>query len=217
MDDVSLVLKYFPGLSHSQLSKFRQLGELYSYWNEKVNVISRTDIEFLYEHHVLHSLGLAKITTLKKGTSVLDIGTGGGFPGIPLAILFPEVQFTLADSIQKKTKVVQEICKTINVENVTIFNGRAEDIKGLYDFSISRAVTKLYQLLKWSKDKIKIESINSIANGLFCYKGGNITDELSGINPGIHSRVYNLGDFFPGSFFLEKKIIHIPVKPVNKK
>jgi 16S rRNA (guanine527-N7)-methyltransferase len=204
----SIVFKYFPDLSATQQEQISQLKELYIFWNNQINVVSRKDIDELYERHVLHSLGIAKVIQFKPGTTILDIGTGGGFPGIPLAILFPEVQFHLVDAIGKKIKVVDEVSKGIGLQNLTCEHQRAEKVKGEYDFIVSRAVTRMASFMLWTKGKIKKDSNNSLKNGIVALKGGDLAEELSEIRN--KSTLYNLSDYFEEEFFETKKVVHIP-------
>lgn len=204
---MELILKYFPKLTTLQKEQFQKLEELYSFWNERINVISRKDISHLYLHHVLHSLSIAKVVEFKKGTDILDIGTGGGFPGMPLAILFPETHFHLVDSIGKKIKVVREVAGSLQLGNVSSEHARAEQVKGKYDFIISRAVTDLKTLSNWSKGKIKPESVHDLKNGLLVLKGGDITEELIAFPK---AKVFNIHDFFEDDYFQQKVIIYLP-------
>ncbi|MDP9959417.1 16S rRNA (guanine(527)-N(7))-methyltransferase RsmG [Chryseobacterium lathyri] len=201
----SLLLKYFPDLTEKQIEQFSQLEKLYNEWNEKINVISRKDMESLYEKHILHSLGIAKIMEFAPGTRVLDIGTGGGFPGIPLAILFPETQFTLIDSIGKKITVVKAVAEGIGLENLTAIHGRAEKIKEKFHFVVSRAVTQMPEFLKWLKGKFEKEQINPKHNGVLYLKGGDLAEELAGIK----CEIFNLKNYFDEEFFDTKKVIYV--------
>ena len=201
------VQKYFPDLSASQLHQLRRLGALYKEWNSRINVISRRDIDELYERHVLHSLGIAKVIQFKAGTKILDVGTGGGFPGIPLAILFPEAQFHLVDSIGKKIKVVNEVAATLNVTNVTASQNRAEELKQQYDFIVSRAVTTLPVFLGWIKGRIRKESFNELPNGTLYLKGGNVNEEINGIEKRV--KIFQLSEYFEEDFFETKKVVYI--------
>lgn len=204
---MDIILKYFPELTMSQKTGFEALGNLYNYWNERINVISRKDIASLYTHHVLHSLSIAKVIQFKPGCQILDIGTGGGFPGIPLAILFPEVHFTLVDSIGKKIQVVKEVANSMKLKNVAAINARAETIPGTFDFVVSRAVTNLETIIAWIKFKIKKECFNELENGLLYLKGGDFFDELKALNKPY--KIYKLQDYFNEDFFATKKLVHI--------
>jgi len=204
---MELISKYFPDLTSDQADKFRQLEELYLDWNNKINVISRKDMEHFYERHVLHSLGIAKVIQFSPGAKVLDVGTGGGFPGIPLAILFPETNFLLVDSIGKKIKVVQEVSEAAGIKNIEAIKARAEELKGKFDFVVSRAVTTLPDFIKWVESKIKRESRNTLQNGILYLKGGDLESELAPLQN--KSRVYNLSDYFEEEFFETKKVVHV--------
>lgn len=204
----SVLKKYFPALTREQQLQYDALGDLYQYWNQQINVISRKDIDELYTRHVLHSLGIAKIIQFKPGTKVLDVGTGGGFPGIPLAILFPEVHFHLVDSIGKKIKVVQEVSKSLALDNVTTEQVRAEELQDQYDFVVSRAVTKLKPFYQWVKNKFKPTSFNEKPNGILYLKGGDLREELKEAKK--KHQVYELPDFFDEDFFETKKVVYIP-------
>ena len=207
MPDASLILKYFPDLSEKQIEQFNQLYPLYQEWNNRINVISRKNIEELYVNHVLHSLAIAKFIDFPKGTKVLDIGTGGGFPGIPLAILFPEVQFHLVDSIAKKIKVVNEISNEIGLQNVVAEQVRAEKVKQKYHFVISRAVTQLATFKLWLRNKFEKENIHPhIKNGVIYLKGGDLTAEFKAAK--IHPKQILISKFFEEPFFETKKIIY---------
>ena len=199
--------KYFSKLSRDQLKNFNSLIELYRAWNVKVNVISRKDIDNLYVNHILHSLSIAKIHEFVDGTDVLDVGTGGGLPGIPLAILFPKVNFTLLDSISKKIKVVEDIRKKLNLSNVITINDRVENHDLKYDFVISRAVSKMDKFYSMVKNNIKSKSINSMHNGIISLKGGDLESELKQFN---NFKVFEISKFFSEDFFQTKKIIYIP-------
>lgn len=201
----ALVSQYFPDLTQQQKSQFAQLEELYTEWNEKINVISRKDMGSLYEKHVLHSLGIAKIMTFEKGTRVLDIGTGGGFPGIPLAILFPEVHFTLIDSIGKKIAVVEAVAEGLGLKNIKTVHGRAENLKEKFHFVVSRAVTQMPVFLTWLKGKFEKDQFNSKHNGVLYLKGGDLGEELAGIKCEIHQ----LKNHFDGDFFETKKVVYL--------
>ena len=204
---MELILKYFPDLTEEQKRQFAALYDLYTDWNSKINVISRKDIENLYEHHVLHSLGIAKVIRFKPGTKVMDLGTGGGFPGIPLAILFPEVQFHLVDSIGKKVRVATEIAGSIGLKNVTTRHARAEEEKQLFDFVVSRAVMPLTDLLKIIRKNISPKQQNALPNGLICLKGGELEKETMPVKN--KTTMWNLKEFFGGEFFETKKVVYV--------
>ncbi|MCD6111735.1 MAG: 16S rRNA (guanine(527)-N(7))-methyltransferase RsmG [Bacteroidales bacterium] len=204
---MQIIKKYFPDLSQYQIKQFEQLQNLYGEWNSKINVISRKDIENLYEKHILHSLGIAKVIKFKKGTKILDVGTGGGFPGIPLAIIFPDSKFTLIDSIGKKIKVVNAIADELKLSNVKAMQIRAENINDKFDFIVSRAVTSLPVFYHWVNKKIIKKSFNDIDNGILYLKGGDIDKELIGLKK--QYSVYALNKYFTEDFFSTKKIIYI--------
>lgn len=204
---MELILKYFPDLTEEQKRQFAALYDLYTDWNSKINVISRKDIENLYEHHVLHSLGIAKVIRFKPGTKVMDLGTGGGFPGIPLAILFPEVQFHLVDSICKKVRVATEIAGSIGLKNVTTRHARAEEEKQLFDFVVSRAVMPLTDLLKIIRKNISPKQQNALPNGLICLKGGELERETMPVKN--KTTMWNLKEFFGEEFFETKKVVYV--------
>lgn len=204
---MELILKYFPDLTEEQKRQFAALYDLYTDWNSKINVISRKDIENLYEHHVLHSLGIAKVIRFKPGTKVMDLGTGGGFPGIPLAILFPEVQFHLVDSIGKKVRVATEIAGSIGLKNVTTRHARAEGEKQLFDFVVSRAVMPLTDLLKIIRKNISPKQQNALPNGLICLKGGELERETMPVKN--KTTMWNLKEFFGEEFFETKKVVYV--------
>jgi len=204
-----LIFHYFPHLSVRQKQQFTALYPLYLGWNSKINVVSRKDIEQLYLHHVLHSLAIAKFVQFKAGCKVLDVGTGGGFPGIPLAIMFPEGDFTLVDSVGKKIKVVQEVCEGIGLKNVTAIHGRAEDLKGQWDFVVSRAVTRLKPFTEWVKDKISKKPLHDIPNGILYLKGGDLDEELAEIDYPYH--VHDISSFFKEEYFKTKKVVMVSV------
>ena len=206
---MELILKYFQGLSQKQQEQFKQLAPLYVEWNAKINVISRKDIDELYLRHVLHSLGIAKVQAFNPGSKVLDIGTGGGFPGIPLAIMFPETQFHLVDSIGKKIKVVQEVAQALGLENVKAESIRAEKVEGQFDFIVSRAVTNMNDFVSWTKEKVKKQSTHDLKNGIFYLKGGDLTEELQKFTT---VQLFNLTDYFDDPFFETKKVVYLPVK-----
>ena len=204
---MELILKYFPDLTEEQKRQFAALYDLYTDWNSKINVISRKDIENLYEHHVLHSLGIAKVIRFKPGTKVMDLGTGGGFPGIPLAILFPEVQFHLVDSIGKKVRVATEIAGSIGLKNVTTRHARAEEEKQLFDFVVSRAVMPLTDLLKIIRKNISPKQQNALPNGLICLKGGELERETMPVKN--KTTMWNLKEFFGEEFLETKKVVYV--------
>ena len=203
------ITKYFPNLSENQLLQFKKMEELYHDWNAKINVISRKDIEELYIKHVLHSLGIAKVMEFQPKTTVLDVGTGGGFPGIPLAILFPETRFYLIDVIAKKIKVVNEVAIALGLENVKAEQIRAENVKGDFDFIVSRAVTNMPDFVSWINDKIKKQQKHELKNGVLYLKGGDLTEELKDFPKATQ---YNLSDYFSEDFFETKKVVHLPIK-----
>lgn len=207
MSQSAIINKYFPQLSAEQTSQFEQLDALYRDWNTKINVISRKDIDNLYEHHVLHSLGIAKVITFRPGTSILDIGTGGGFPGIPLAILFPECQFKLVDSIGKKIKVAQAVAQAIGLKNVTIEHRNVVEEKQQYDFVVSRAVMNATDLVKLVRKNVHHQQRNALPNGLICLKGGDVAEELATFAK--CSEVWDLNTFFEEAFFETKKVTYI--------
>ena len=206
---MEIITKYFDSLTEDQLNKYQQLAALYVDWNAKINVISRKDIDELYLKHVLHSLGIAKIINFKPGSTVLDVGTGGGFPGIPLAIMFPEVQFVLVDSIGKKITVVEAVVKALQLDNVKAIHGRAETVKGEFDFIVSRAVTTMPQFVNWVKNKVKKKQMNALKNGILYLKGGDLTEELQAFPNAV---IYDLNNYFEESFFDTKKVVHLPLK-----
>ena len=206
---MELILKYFPNLTEDQVDKFKKLKSLYQDWNLKINVVSRKDIDELYLRHVLHSLGIAKLIEFKSGTKILDVGTGGGFPGIPLAILFPECSFHLVDSIAKKLKVVDEVVEGLGLTNVKTTHSRVEEIKGTYDFIVSRAVAAMPTFVRWVKGKIAKKQNNVLKNGILYLKGGYLTEELQNYRTAM---IYNLSDYFTEDFFETKKLVHLPMK-----
>jgi 16S rRNA (guanine527-N7)-methyltransferase len=207
MQGLEVILKYFPDLTDHQKQQFSQLESLYAEWNVQINVISRKDIDQLYERHVLHSLGIAKIIQFTNGTSLLDVGTGGGFPGIPLAILFPKCQFHCVDSIGKKIKVVNEVTESIGLTNLTAEHERAEKIKGKYDFIISRAVTRMKPFINWVHGKTLKKNSNKLLNGILYLKGGDISDELAEVKRDYN--VFNLSEHFTEEFFETKKVVWV--------
>lgn len=204
---MELIRKYFPDLSPEQEAQFIQLEHLYRYWNQHVNLISRTDIDNLYERHLLHSLAIAKVCEFVPGTAIVDVGTGGGFPGIPLAVLFPEASFHLVDSIGKKVKVVETIKKDVGLTNVTAQQVRAEALLGQYDFLVSRAVTKAEVQVRWAQHLIKQESRNDLPNGLLLLKGGDLRQELRPIKR--VSYTFPISDYFEEPFFDTKLVVYI--------
>jgi len=206
---MEFILKYFPDLTDVQINQFQQLEALYQDWNSKINVISRKDIDELYLKHVLHSLAIAKIQKFEPGTYVLDVGTGGGFPGIPLAILFPETRFYLIDVILKKINVVKAVAEALELKNVKAEQMRAENVKGDFDFIVSRAVTNMPDFVSWIKDKIKKQQKHELKNGILYLKGGDLTEELATFP---NAKEYNIAEFFEGEFFETKKVVHLPLK-----
>jgi len=202
------IIKQFPKLTENQVYQFKKLQDLYQDWNAKINVISRKDIDELYIRHVLHSLGIAKVISLKPHSKIMDVGTGGGFPGIPLAIVFPEVDFYLIDVIGKKIKVVNEVANALGLKNVKAEQMRAENVKQDFDFIVSRAVTNMPDFVSWIKDKIKKSNTNDLSNGILYLKGGDLTEELKNFPKATQ---YNLSDFFKEDFFETKKVVHLPL------
>ncbi len=206
---MELIKKYFPNLTKSQLDAFEQLGPLYEDWNQKINVISRKDMEHFYERHVLHSLALAKVAKFANGSRVLDVGTGGGFPGIPLSILYPKVQFLLVDSIGKKLQVVRDVADMLDLKNVEAQHVRAEQVAGKFDYVVSRAVTRMPKFMDWVKGKVyKGEPQDAAAHGIWCLKGGDLTEELSTIKK---AKQFEIRPFFEEEFFETKKVVHVPM------
>lgn len=210
-----LIKKYFPHLTDHQMAQYAQLGELYEHWNSQINVISRKDIDQLYTRHVLHSLGIVTVVRFREslpntpgGTRVMDVGTGGGFPGIPLAIMFPKTQFHLIDAIGKKIKVVDAVVEALGLTNVTTQHGRAEKVKGKFDFIVSRAVTNMPDFVKWTRNKIRKDSYHEVENGILYLKGGDLREELK---PFPYADVYELPDAFEEEFFETKKVVHLPL------
>ncbi len=203
------ILKYFPNLTDKQKEQYAALFELYKDWNSKINVISRKDIDNLYEHHVLHSLAIAKILRFQPGTTLVDVGTGGGFPGIPLAIMFPECKFHLVDSIGKKVRVAQEVAQAIGLTNVTFQHERMENVKEKYDFVVSRAVMPLADLVKLTKKNVAGKDKNALPNGLICLKGGELQHEVAPFKN--ISTLYNISEFFSEEFFETKKGVYLPL------
>lgn len=206
---MELILKYFPDLTKQQIEQFEKLETLYQDWNLKINVVSRKDIDELYLRHVLHALGIAKVMRFKPGSSIMDVGTGGGFPGIPLAILHPECQFHLVDSIAKKIKVVDEVVVGAGLNNVKTSHSRVEDINETYDFIISRAVAAMPTFVRWVKGKIKRPQRHELKNGILYLKGGDLSDELESYS---NATIYHLKSYYDEDFFDTKKVVHLPLK-----
>lgn len=206
---MEIINKYFTNLTNNQRLQFEKLNELYQDWNLKINVVSRKDIDELYLRHVLHSLGIAKVMEFEPGSKVMDVGTGGGFPGIPLAILFPETQFHLVDSIGKKIKVVNEVVAGLGLENVNTTHGRVEEVKDTYDFIVSRAVAQMETFVRWVKGRISKQQNHELRNGILYLKGGDLSEELKRYTL---ATIYDLTDYFQEDFFETKKVVHLPVK-----
>ena len=206
---MEIIHKYFKNLSEKQILQFSKLQDLYEDWNLKINVVSRKDIDELYLRHVLHSLGIAKVMQFKPGAKVMDVGTGGGFPGIPLAILFPETQFHLVDSIGKKIKVVNEVVEGLGLENVKTSHCRVEEIKDTYDFIVSRAVAQMETFVRWNKGKIAKKQNHDLKNGILYLKGGDLSEELKLYTS---ATIYDLPDYFDEPFFETKKVVHLGMK-----
>ncbi|HLT33694.1 MAG TPA: 16S rRNA (guanine(527)-N(7))-methyltransferase RsmG [Aquaticitalea sp.] len=206
---MDLITKYFPAITTQQRQQFLQLEGLYKEWNSKINVVSRKDIDELYLRHVLHSLGITKVVSFKPKSKILDVGTGGGFPGIPLAILFPETKFHLVDSIGKKLKVVDAVAESLGLKNVETTHGRAEDVNDEFDFIVSRAVTAMPTFVSWVKDKIAKKQQHELKNGILYLKGGDLSEELQIYRT---TTIYNLSDYFEEEFFDTKKVVHLPIK-----
>ncbi|MGQ1946147.1 16S rRNA (guanine(527)-N(7))-methyltransferase RsmG [Geofilum sp. OHC36d9] len=204
---MEVIQKYFPGLTDEQINHFSRLKDIYSDWNQQINVISRKDMANFYEHHVLHSLAIGLFIKFSPGTTIIDVGTGGGFPGLPLAIMFPEVNFTLIDSIGKKIKVVKAVAATLHLKNVTALQTRAENYKGQFDFIVSRAVTTLPEFYKQTQHLVSPKQKNAITNGILYLKGGDLTDEINPFKSRISST--RLSDYFDEPFFSTKKILHL--------
>jgi 16S rRNA (guanine527-N7)-methyltransferase len=205
---MDVVFKYFPELSKTQREQFSMLQGLYSDWNSKINVISRKDIEKLDVHHVLHSLAIAKVISFAKGTRVLDIGTGGGFPGVPLAILFPLVSFTLVDSIGKKISVVQSVADQLGLTNIIALKSRAEELKDSYDFAMTRAVAPMPTIMGWARNRIKPGGFNHLPNGVIALKGGDVKDELAPLGKAVQR--WRISNFFEEEYFEEKQVVFVP-------
>ncbi len=206
---MEIIQKYFTDITETQIEQFAKLQELYKDWNLKINVVSRKDIDELYLRHVLHSLGIAKVMQFKPGAKVLDVGTGGGFPGIPLAILFPETQFHLVDSIGKKIKVVNEVVQGLGLQNVKTTNGRAEEVKDQYDFIVSRAVAHMETFVRWTKGRIAKKQNHPLKNGILYLKGGDLSEELEKYTS---ATIYDLPNYFEEDFFETKKVVHLAMK-----
>jgi 16S rRNA (guanine527-N7)-methyltransferase len=206
---MNLIRNYFPDLSEKQMKQFSQLAELYEFWNAQINVISRKDIDALYLKHVLHSLGIAKVQAFLPGSKILDVGTGGGFPGIPLAILYPESEFLLIDSIGKKIKVVEAVAEAIGLKNIKAVHGRAEKVKGEFDFIVSRAVTNMADFTKWTRRKVSKKQRHELKNGILYLKGGDLKEELQSFPK---ARIFDLSSYYEDPFYETKKVVHLPVK-----
>ena len=206
---MELILKYFPDLYESQIEQFKALKPLYEEWNAQINVISRKDMDSFYEHHVLHSLAISQFMQFEDGAKVLDVGTGGGFPGIPLAILFPEVEFVLVDSIGKKIKVVNAVAEALGLTNVKAFHKRAENTVGPFDFVVSRAVTRLGRFYPWVRKSFKMDHAHTIGNGILYLKGGDLEEEIQ--ESGLECEVAEISDWFEEEFFETKKVVYVPV------
>jgi 16S rRNA (guanine527-N7)-methyltransferase len=203
------LLPYFPDLTTVQKDHFDALPDLYRTWNAQINVISRQDVDNLFERHVLHSLAIAKVQPFANGSVILDVGTGGGFPGIPLAILYPQVEFHLSDSIGKKIKVVQEVVAALGLKNVTAYHKRAEQVDVLFDFAVSRAVAPLAELIGWTRKNVSRNRFHDVPNGLLCLKGGDLTEEINqSLAKGVKQK--NVSDFYPAPFFETKKVVYVP-------
>lgn len=207
MQGIELVLKYFPDLSDKQKGQFEQLEAVYNEWNAQINVISRKDTDNFYERHVLHSLAIAKVLNFTDGSKILDIGTGGGFPGIPLAILFPNCNFLLVDSIGKKIKVVQEVANALGLTNVVSQHERAENIKEQFDFIVSRAVTAMPKFISWTKGQFLRTNNNRLKNGILYLKGGDLSEEMATVKKAV--QYFNLSDFYTEEFFETKKVVYV--------
>ena len=212
--DIAIIEKYFPNLNSLQKEQFTQLKPLYEEWNAQINVISRKDLDRLYERHILHSLSIAKFISFTKDSRLMDLGCGGGFPGIPLAILFPQVSFTLIDSIGKKIKVVNEISNAIGLQNIEAYHMRAEEVKGTFDFVLTRAVAPMVDLVKWTRKKYSKPCNHEFDNGIIALKGGDLTTELA--SWGARKTIVSLSSYFEEEFFETKKIVHVAVKDKNQ-
>ncbi len=210
METIDLIVKYFPEITAERRERFAALPQLYGEWNDKINVISRKDIDNLMSHHVLHSLAIAKVMPFKSMARVMDVGTGGGFPGIPLAIMFPDVQFVLVDSIGKKIKVVSDVAQQLGLKNVIALHTRAEQVEGKFDFVVSRAVTNLSDFTKWVRGKFSTVEFHPLRNGILYLKGGDLTEELKPFAKKV--TIYNIDNYFDGPFFETKKVIYLPFK-----
>jgi len=208
MEGISIITKYFRSLDDLQLQRFADLGEMYASWNERVNLVSRKDIAHLYERHILHALSIARFINFKPGANVMDLGTGGGFPGIPLAIFFPEVQFTLVDSIAKKMRVVEDLVQVLGLRNVNPMVGRAENLRGNFDFVVSRAVAPLADLYTWSGKSIAKKQQHAMPNGIICLKGGDLREELLPFKNRVE--VHKIHDWFDEEFFETKRLVYLP-------
>jgi 16S rRNA (guanine527-N7)-methyltransferase len=209
MHDINIILKYFPDINAEQQKQFAQLQSLYEHWNAQINVISRKDIDLLYERHVLHSLGIAKVMPFKPKTHIMDVGCGGGFPGIPLAIMFPECNFYLVDSIGKKIKVVNEVAQALGLKNVRAEHKRAEDVKEKFEFVISRAVTEFPSFYRWMQNKFTRTQFNNLPNGILYLKGGDLTEEFKDFQKRVV--FYDLKAYFEEEFFDTKKVVYLPM------
>jgi|AntRauTorckE5430_2_1112549.scaffolds.fasta_scaffold30510_1 16S rRNA (guanine527-N7)-methyltransferase len=206
---MELLLEHFPKLTEQQIAQFEQLGPLYREWNDKINVISRKDIEQLYPHHILHALAIPKVVKFRSGAKVLDLGTGGGLPGIPLAILYPNVQFTLIDGTRKKIKVVQEIIDTIGLENAQAKHIRAEELKDRFDFVVCRAVASLEKLVPWTQRLLRREERHALPNGLLTLKGGDLKNEVKALGKGPYVELFPITDFFEMDYYIEKYVVYV--------